>query len=113
MMAVQPEPIVVGAVAAGWGVGVRGVGWPGARVFGASGLPGMPSCTVAPGGGVNRKLSAEGLLNVTWENETSMAAALLPRGYTCTPRGIFVDPSMAMRTLPTRVALSRGVNTSS
>ena len=72
-----------------------------------------PDVTCALAGGVNVKLSLSGTSKLIRVYATSIAGDPLPRAYTCTPSGIFVLPSMAIRTEPIREVVSRGESTSS
>jgi len=72
------------------------------------------SRTVAPLGGVKRKLSSPGTAKLMSVNDTSIAFdGSAPRGYTWTPSGTLYWPSIAMCTAPTRDPAARGTSTSS
>ena len=72
----------------------------------------MASLTVAPGGGVNPNTESAG---VAVENEvkpTWKAGVDAPRANTWTRVGMWVEPSIAIRTDPTRERESRGTRSS-
>ena len=77
-------------------------------------VPGVPSpsLTVAPGGGLNENTESDGACGSNDVKPTSNAGVCEPRGNTCTRVGMWVAPSMAILTVPTRVEVSLGSSTS-